>query len=61
MQRIAQFLWNAFDYIILLQMGRAYLTRFRQFRQKSSDVSGWRRQQQKEWERLSTGVRALNW
>jgi hypothetical protein len=57
MRRIAQFIWNIFDYVILLQMGRSYLTRFRQFRQKSSDVSGWRRQQQKEWERLSTGVR----
>jgi hypothetical protein len=59
MSRIAQFIWNIFDYVILLQMGRSYLTRFRQFRQKSSDVGGWRRQQQREWERLSTGLGLL--
>jgi hypothetical protein len=51
-----RFLWNLFDYIILLQMGRTYLSRFREFSHEADDVSGWRQHQQKEWDRLSTAV-----
>ena len=57
--QITKFLWHAFDYIFLLQMGRAYRSRFRMFSQKSHDVNEWRQQQQREWDRLSTAVRVV--
>ncbi|KIM75807.1 hypothetical protein PILCRDRAFT_826956 [Piloderma croceum F 1598] len=56
---ILRFLWNLFDYIILLQMGRTYLSRFREFSHNERDVSGWRTQQQREWDRLSTALALL--
>jgi len=57
--RVSHIIWNIFDYVILLQMGRAYRSRFREFSQKSHDVSKWRQQQQKEWDRLSTALALL--
>jgi hypothetical protein len=58
MHWIAHLFWSVFDYVFLLQMGRAYRSRFREFSHSSHDVSKWRQQQQKEWDRLSTAVRA---
>jgi len=59
MRYFTHIIWNVFDYVILLQMGRAYRSRFREFSQKSDDVSTWRQQQQKEWDRLSTALALL--
>lgn len=48
--------WHVWDKVILLQMGSAYRTRFREFH-RDSDIDGWREEQQKEWDRLSVTVR----
>jgi hypothetical protein len=53
--------FRIFDAIILLQMGRAYLARFRDFAEVAEKdgvqaIDRWRAGQQAEWDRLSSTV-----
>jgi hypothetical protein len=61
---LSQFLllcFQIFDNVILLQMGRAYLARFRDFAAAAEiddlqAIDRWRVEQQAEWDRLSNAV-----
>jgi hypothetical protein len=47
--------WRVLDTVLFLQMGQAYRARFRSY-SLDQNVSGWRAEQQGEWDRLSTSV-----
>jgi hypothetical protein len=53
--------FQIFDNVILLQMGRTYRMRFRDFAEVAENgglqaIERWRIEQQAEWDRLSTTV-----
>ncbi|OBZ70322.1 hypothetical protein A0H81_09604 [Grifola frondosa] len=52
---LARIVWNVFDNVFLLQMGRAYQARFRDFHLAAEEeglraIDEWRRAQQEEWD-----------
>lgn len=61
-------LWSIFDVVVLFRMGSIYLHRFEDFEgcdhplcsdEREQEVTLWRKEQQKEWDRLSTTVKHL--
>ena len=58
--------WRVFDNVVLLQMGQTYQNRLQEFmlvaegEQGLRQVEEWRKDQQAEWDRLSTTVRRNN-
>jgi hypothetical protein len=61
LSKIGLLCFQIFDNVILLQMGRTYLARFRDFAAASEmddlqAIDRWRVEQQAEWDRLSTAV-----
>jgi len=65
MMTFMNFFWRFFDNIILLQMGSTYKARLREFSHISNGGDGlraiedWRKEQQAEWDRLSTALALL--
>ena len=59
--RYCLFCFQVLDNVVLLQMGRTYLVRFREFAEAAEvddlqAIDRWRVDQQAEWDRLSTTV-----
>lgn len=65
---IRNFVWNVVDTIVLFRLASIYLHRFDDFEgcdhpehseEREKEVTLWRKEQQKEWDRLSTTVSFL--
>lgn len=67
-EKFGEILWAIFDVVVLFRMGSIYLHRFEDFEgchhpehsdEREREVTLWRKEQQKEWDRLSTTVNHL--
>ncbi|KAG8988149.1 hypothetical protein FRB94_001058 [Tulasnella sp. JGI-2019a] len=58
--RLGMLLARLVDYLLFFGLGKAYWNRFAIYASDTSNAPAWREDQQKEWDRLTTGVSPLS-